>query len=192
MKSLLLISALVLTTNVGATIHVVQVWDGYFQFLPANVTMDLGDTIEWRKLDDPTMTHTITSATIPNGAAAFDQVWQMPADTFFQYIPTIAGTYDYVCTPHVSMDMVGQFVVNDTLSVNELNQNAITLFPNPSADVIVVEGVDPNTTYDIRSIDGALVGEGILNKHIDISSLETGTYVLLIADRNKGIRFVKR
>ena len=84
------------------------------QFLPPNnIVVQLGDTIQWTPLDPPTMSHTITSDNIPFGAAPFDQVWQMPTDTFFQYIPQVAGLYQYVCTPHIPNGMIGEFIVTN-------------------------------------------------------------------------------
>ena len=72
----------------------------------------------------PMMLHTITSDNIPVGAAAFDQVWQMPADTFFQYIPQVAGLYEYVCTPHIPNGMIGEFTVIDgTTAIKEHTTN---------------------------------------------------------------------
>ena len=75
----------------------------------------MGDTIEWEPYFGllPMMFHTITSDNIPVGAASFDQVWQMPADTFFQYIPQVAGLYQYVCTPHIPNGMIGEFTVTN-------------------------------------------------------------------------------
>ena len=98
-----------------ATIHEILVWDGYMQFMPSNLTsVQLGDTIEWHPLDVPTMVHTVTSSNIPMGAIPFDQIWQAPADTFFQYIPSKIGLYEYVCTPHIPNGMTGSFYVEDT------------------------------------------------------------------------------
>jgi len=97
-------------------IHTIMVWDGYMQFLPSITYLDLGDTIHFLPLDAPSMVHTITSGNIPALAASFDVVWQAPADTFFQYIPLYAGTYDYVCTPHIAMGMIGKFIVNNPAS----------------------------------------------------------------------------
>ena len=98
--------------NSQGVIHQIQVWNGYYQFLPPNnITVQLGDTIQWTPLDPPTMTHTITSDSIPAGAAAFNQIWQLPADTFFQYIPQVVGLYKYVCTPHINFNMIGEFTV---------------------------------------------------------------------------------
>jgi plastocyanin len=112
MKKLLLILFLISSFYVKGNIHQIQVWNGYYQFLPSNnITVQLGDTVQWVPLDPPTMNHTITSDNIPNGAIPFDQIWQLPTDTFFQYIPQVVGLYQYVCTPHVPFGMIGEFTV---------------------------------------------------------------------------------
>ena len=124
MKKLLLILFILFSYNSRGIIHIVQVWDGYRQFLPNSLNIQLGDTIQWLPLDVPMMMHTITSTNIPSGAVSFDQVWQMPADTFFQYIPQVAGLYQYVCTPHIPNGMIGEFIVIDgTTSINEDTSN---------------------------------------------------------------------
>ena len=115
MKKILLILLILSSFYVKGDIHQIQVWNGYYQFLPSNnITVQLGDTVQWVQLDPPTMTHTITSDNIPNGAIPFDQIWQAPADTFFQYIPQVEGLYEYVCTPHISFGMIGSFNVINT------------------------------------------------------------------------------
>ena len=112
MKKLLLILLILSSFYVKGDIHQIQVWNGYYQFLPSNnITVQLGDTVQWVQLDPPTMTHTITSDNIPNGAIPFNQIWQLPADTFFQYIPQVVGLYQYVCTPHIPFGMIGEFTV---------------------------------------------------------------------------------
>ena len=112
MKKLLLILLILSSFYAKGDIHQIQVWNGYYQFLPSNnITVQLGDTVQWVPLDPPTMTHTITSDNIPNGAIPFDQIWQLPADTFFQYIPQVVGLYQYVCTPHIPFGMIGEFTV---------------------------------------------------------------------------------
>ena len=126
MKKLLLILFILSSFNSKATIHQIGVWGGYYQFVPSSITIQLGDTIQWEPYFGllPTMLHTITSVNIPTGATAFDQVWQMPADTFFQYIPQVAGLYEYVCTPHIPNGMIGEFtVINGTTAINENNSN---------------------------------------------------------------------
>ena len=125
MKKLLLILLILSSFYVKGDIHQIQVWNGYYQFLPSNnITVQLGDTVQWVQLDPPTMTHTITSDNIPNGAIPFNQIWQLPADTFSQYIPQVAGLYEYVCTPHIPNGMIGEFTVIDgTAAIKEHTTN---------------------------------------------------------------------
>jgi len=115
MKKGLLILFILSSFNSTGTIHKIGVWGGYYEFVPASITIQLGDTIEWEPFAGllPMMLHTITSDNIPVGAVSFDQVWQMPADTFFQYIPQVAGLYQYVCTPHIPNGMIGEFTVTN-------------------------------------------------------------------------------
>ena len=134
MKKALLISSLFLIPFIStATIHVVRVWDGYFQFTPTDITIQLGDTIQWLPLDVPSTVHTITSTNIPAGAATFDQIWQAPLDTFFQYVPLIAGLYEYECTPHAeTFNMVGSFnVMGGTTAINNniSEENNFLIYP---------------------------------------------------------------
>ena len=122
MKKLILILFIISSFNWKGTIHKIGVWGGYYEFVPASITIQLGDTLQWEPFAGllPMMLHTITSDNIPSGAAPFDQVWQMPADTFFQYIPQVAGLYQYVCTPHIPNGMIGEFtVINGTTAINE-------------------------------------------------------------------------
>ena len=131
MKKLLLILLILSSFYVKGDIHQIQVWNGYYQFLPSNnITVQLGDTVQWVQLDPPTMTHTITSDNIPNGAIPFDQIWQLPADTFFQYIPQVVGLYQYVCTPHITFGMIGEFTVVNGLQSYVPDDNFETYLEN--------------------------------------------------------------
>ena len=126
MKKLLLILLIFSSFNSKGTIHKIGVWGGYYQFVPASITIQLGDTLQWEPFAGllPMMLHTITSDNIPVGAVSFNQVWQMPADTFYQYIPQVAGLYEYVCTPHIPNGMIGEFTVIDgTVAIKEHTTN---------------------------------------------------------------------
>tara|TARA_B110000238_G_scaffold147195_1_gene158702 strand:- start:227 stop:724 length:498 start_codon:yes stop_codon:yes gene_type:complete len=127
MKKLLLIFLIISSSfNTKGTIHKIGVWGGYYEFVPASITIQLGDTLQWEPFAGllPMMFHTITSDNIPVGAVSFDQLWQMPADTFFQYIPQVAGLYEYVCTPHIPNGMIGEFnVIDGTTVIKEHTRN---------------------------------------------------------------------
>ncbi len=126
MKKLLLALFILSSFNSKGTIHTIGVWGGYYEFVPASITIQLGDTLQWEPFAGllPMMLHTITSDNIPAGAVSFDQVWQMPAYTFFQYIPQVAGLYQYVCTPHIPNGMIGNFTVIDgTTAIKDHSTN---------------------------------------------------------------------
>ena len=148
-KFTLIFIGLLLAVNIFATTHKILVWSGYYIFineaagtniLAAPLTVQLGDTIHFLPYDPPTMMHTITSTNIPSGAQSFNQMWQLPADTFFQYIPAVVGVYNFECTPHVSMNMIGSFTVSSTVGVTELSSNfKFESYPNPASDKINIK-----------------------------------------------------
>ena len=171
-----------------ATIHKVLVWDGYFQFVEAitfqrDITIQLGDTVQWLPLDMPSMVHTITSTSIPAGAAPFDQIWQAPADTFFQYIPQMVGLYEYECTPHaISFGMIGSItVINSPSSVNETSYPKLVAYPNPAKDVIRINRTGKAIDYILYDSKGEIKLSGITENTIDISSLNSGLFFLRIS-----------
>ena len=77
-------------------------------FIPAEVTVSVGDTITWS--NDDTAAHTVTSGT-PSGGPddIFDSSLFM-AGTTFEHTFDEAGTYDYFCMVHPWM--VGKVQVN--------------------------------------------------------------------------------
>jgi len=127
MKSIKVASAMIFVAcvfsagNSFAIKHIINVQN--FSFSPSNITdVEVGDTIMWVWVSG---THTTTSTTIPLGATA----WNSPitsAVPSFEYKVTIAGVYNYKCTPHASMGMVGAFTATApaaTLNVTPPNQN---------------------------------------------------------------------
>ena len=197
MKKLFIILSIILSSFTSkATVHVVLVWDGYYAFLDANITIQLGDTVQWLPLDVPMMVHTITSANIPAGAASFDQIWQAPADTFFQYVPQIAGLYEYECTPHISFGMVGS--INVIGGVNGItddasSENDLLIYPNPTVDFIYFNEPSFVYPYKIFTSNGKLVMSGTSNDIINVSTLKNGIYhIEIIGDKPRILKFVKQ
>ncbi len=178
---------------VKATIHEILVWNGYYQFTPSDITIQLGDTIHWLPLDSPSMQHTITSTNIPEGAQEFDKIWQLPADTFFQYIPEYAGLYEYVCTPHeISWNMVGSFTVEDASSINEITLNTVSVFPNPASNYISFREINKGLHFSIIDLSGKEVLNGLTEEQVDISNLKKGVYFIeIINDDRLILKFIK-
>ena len=80
-----------------------------YAFVPANLSVNVGDTIRFRYTSG--FNHTTTSGRIPAGAAVWDSPLS-PAAPIYNYVVTTPGTYTYLCKPHASFGMTGSFVVS--------------------------------------------------------------------------------
>lgn len=73
---------------------------------------------------------------------------------------------------------------NKTTSINQIVLSDYTIYPNPTLDILNIEfnakTVEGN--YKVLSISGVEVMRGTLTptNRIDMSSLETGTYILIV------------
>lgn len=114
-QTLILSALLFLSTSSIAVVHTVVVSN--FQFTPASLSVNVGDTILWTFGGG---NHTTTSNTIPLGADTWDNLINSTVQSF-TYVLTVAGTYDYICTPH---GFVGQIVAINT------GINSLDLFSN--------------------------------------------------------------
>jgi len=198
MKNIIIALTITLSSfTSNATIHIVNVWNGYFQFLSADLTIQLGDTVQWLPLDSPTMIHSITSTNIPSGATAFDQIWQAPADTFFQYVPQVAGLYEYECTPHAtSHGMIGSITVLEDVT-GILNQETVEqqlqVYPNPATETLYLSESSQAYQYTIFTPKGECVLSGTTKKSINVSTLPVGIYhIELIGDKRRVMKFIKQ
>ena len=91
---------------------------GFTSFTPPEVTIGVGDTVEWRNTS--VITHTVTDdprraerpgdAVVPATAQAFDS-GDIPAGQIYRQTFTVPGTYRYLSTHHESEGMVGTVVV---------------------------------------------------------------------------------
>lgn len=120
LTALLLLTVSAMNINAFATIHTIQ--SGNFFFNPSSLNVLVGDTVKWVNIAG---SHTTTSSTIPAGAATWDAPLNSTTPTF-SYKVTVEGIYNYVCTPHVAMGMVGSFTATipaNTLAVTPGNQN---------------------------------------------------------------------
>jgi plastocyanin len=95
-------STVVVTIPVGAGVGA-SAAPGY---APENVTVVIGvnNTVEWTNLDTNNggTDHTVTSQSVPSGAASFDSGILAEGSNFTQTF-TVPGTYEYHCTIHAWM-----------------------------------------------------------------------------------------
>lgn len=170
-----------------------------FIFTPSNVLSEVGDTIRWNWIG--TRTHSTTcdgifpGTSLPPGAASWDQVMNSGIPVF-QYVITVSGTYNYVCSFHAP-SMAGTIIADEPLPV-ELTDFVATTIKNEVILDWSTSGEINNARFEIQRIDitnfkdfnpeklefmtvGVLTGNGTINHILDYRfrdrNLKTGIYL---------------
>jgi plastocyanin len=159
-----------------------------FTFNPAAVSdVAVGDTIHWDWIDG---SHTTTSTTVPAGASTWNSSLNS-ANPSFEYKVTVAGVYNFKCTPHAAMGMVGTFTASIATGINAGASvfGSLQLSPNP-ASVTVKISFSP-----VNSFRGSLKLLNLLGKTIWKSEPEfvagTNHLELNVSDIPKGLYFIE-
>ena len=179
-KNLFLLAAMFcMAIHSFATTHTITVAD--FTFSPTPITVNLGDTVKWVWASG---THTTTSTTIPTGATTWNSSITSSSTTFI-YVPTVTGTYNYECSIHAGMGMVGIFTVVSASGVNDVNKTAIvSVYPNPASGTLHVQFNTPGSSVSVTMTDmnGKQVFKkkfrSMKNTDIDLANIPNGTYIL--------------
>ncbi len=101
----------------AGTIIVVELNDK-LRFVPTQITIKAGDTVEWRNIGsishtvtaDPRRAPSSTNVELPDGAEAFDS-GLVTGGQWFRYTFSEPGVYRYVCIPHERARMLGTVIV---------------------------------------------------------------------------------
>jgi len=184
------------TLKVSATIWVVDVKN--YEFSPEDLdNVQVNDTIRWVWVEG---SHTTTSSDIPAGAESWDEPMTSSA-TVFDYVPTVAGTYNYVCTPHASFGMVGSFVVSTISGIAGNNRTPeISIAPNPFTDKVTINMVEENAmAFDrlkVYGLTGELVFDAVMNdgsgsRSLHLGDLLNGLYFFEFSDASGNV-YVER
>ncbi len=158
-KKLLLFAGLFsIAMHSFATVHVIQTGTGAgTSFSPASITnVHPGDTVMWKWTSG---THTTTSKPggIPGTALAWNHTIASANDSFM-YVPTVTGPYNYKCTPHEGMGMVGSFNVVPATSVASVAAPAFSIYPNPASNrVQLVFGSNAAASVTLTDITGRVI-----------------------------------
>ncbi|MDT0555344.1 T9SS type A sorting domain-containing protein [Patiriisocius hiemis] len=68
----------------------------------------------------------------------------------------------------------------ETLGVNENELNEVVVYPNPFVNEISIANSELIESYQVYSVTGKLLQEGIYNKSINLSSISKGVYLLTL------------
>lgn len=136
---------------------------------------DIEPTHDFIKIYDPTKTPSKLIATYSGSNIPPEtQVYSNSAFVqFFTNDDIVSGGWD----AYYYSSMVG---------INELNEKNIKIYPNPSNDIINIDGVE-NVEIKLYSVNGKLLYTNINVNKIDMSNFQKGIYILKIGEINKKI-----
>jgi len=171
-----------------------QVTVANFSFSPSSLAnVKVGDTVHFQWESG---THTTTSTTIPAGAATWNHPITSTNQTF-DYIPTVTGTYNYKCTPHAGMGMVGSFNVTFPTGISDRkNELSVGIYPNPVLTDATVKLIsDPSDLVGLKILD--ITGKTVLARDLgnltqnqsitlDMSAVPAGIYFAVFRDNGNG------
>jgi uncharacterized protein (TIGR03118 family) len=165
-----------------------------FDYLPADATIQVGDTVTW--LNEGPSTHTATSGTTTGGVLHPDDQWDsgplLPGQ-LFSHTFTKAGTFPYYCTPHFT-SMTGTVTVKvasntpPTVSVTSPADGATFVSP-ASVTIQAAAGDADGIVVKVSFFNGSgSVGTDTASPYSTRVTLYPGTYVLTaVATDNAGV-----
>ena len=154
-------------------------------FSPNNITIDVGDTVEFKNMGG---THNVngTQATFPSNPESFGN--SIGTGWTYIYVFNTAGNYAYRCDLHFSMGMVGAVIVNSITGVDSFvkNNDDFDVFPNPTNGYIMLKNVDKFDFIEILNLKGETVFKtSIIESTINVSNLSTGLYIVKAKNSNQ-------
>ena len=167
------------TSYLSATIHTVN--SGGYYFTPSNLTINLGDTVEWindgGNHDVNADINSQTGSSFNNPVSFLSNTNNVTGAIIHTQVFTVPGNYSYDCSvgSHAAAGMVGTIVVNGA--------------PSNSIYDIVSNSTDHTTlkaAIDACALDGTLSGAGPFTLFAPTDAafnlLPAGTVTALLAD----------
>ena len=124
-----------------------------FSFSPNHLDIDVGETVTWTRING---SHNVDGSTdaFANNPDSFFSGSASSSWTNFTHTFTEPGDYDYQCTPHASMGMVGTITVSSALYTDEVttpnNYSIYNIYPNPFNPVTKI-------TYGLREYSNVII-----------------------------------
>jgi len=151
-------------------------------FTPNQITINLGDTVVFSIQSNHNAVE-VTQATWQINGNTSNGGFQLPFGGG-TVIPTMAKTYYYVCTPHASLGMKGQIIVNNSTGIPDpVNYDyALSFLPNPASNQTVIhtgiaDGISNTlTVYDLTGKSVMKISDITENYILNISRLKHGIY----------------
>lgn len=172
-----------------------------YAFTPETITITYGDTVTFSLGSIHNAVEVSQDTWDGNGNTPLSSGFSLPLGGGSVYPDQLTvGTHWYVCSPHASLGMKGVIIVEGaTTAITQLQpQLDVAFYPNPVTDIITIRGSEEvvGSPYSITDLTGKQILTGKLEDEtvsIDISSFETGIYLLQIGEqRRRTFKMIKR
>jgi plastocyanin len=206
MKKLTILSIIFISwfTIYSQTKHIIS--NTGLQFSPDEITVIIGDTIEFTLGSSHTVLEVSQETWNSNGSIALDGGFSAPTGSG-EIVFDEVGTHYYICENHIMSGMKGKIIVEEnTTTITSLSEEIynITFYPNPVNSYGTIDfTIDKSQLISINLFNmlGSRVSElyngsfpnGKYSLSVNFSDIPEGIYYLTIEtpDLKKSIKIIK-
>lgn len=130
-----------------------------------------------------------------HGLSIYESALSASLETVYAKIPeqSIDNTFE----GESGIQFLTRIVTGCSLSLDtpsELLKPEYSLYPNPALDQLNLHGIMGDESYSIITLSGSVVQSGVTHNQIDISLLDSGLYILVIANEQDQtlLKFIKQ
>lgn len=125
--------------------------------------------------------------TVTGGNGGYSYSWDLPANT--EDITGLAnGTYEVIVTDSKNCTKTKSFDVDLVTSTQSINQESITVYPNPSNGIINISNANEVQNVEVIDYTGRSIFTGSVNQ-LSNNNLSSGKYILKITLLNGSISY---
>jgi plastocyanin len=172
-----------------------------YSFTPDTITITYGDTVSFSLESIHNAVEVSQDTWDANGNTPLASGFSLPLGGGSVSTDLLSvGTHWYVCSPHASLGMKGVIIVEGATTAIKVIQPQlnVSFYPNPVNDIVTIRSSEEvvGSPYSFTDLTGRQILTGKLNDEsvsIDISSFETGIYLLQIGEqRRRTFKMIKR
>lgn len=158
-------------------------WTSGYRFLCLDGHM-LSDVVQIHALGDANLFSQTHSFEVPSLSGYVGCSLNADYSQILNDIDISGGLYEHSETTYAVVtaleNMRDNVFSTETVSVGFIEENDISIYPNPTNDIVNITGVNPNSRVDILDINGSCLLTQISTSVLNIESLPEGVYSVLI------------
>lgn len=144
--------------------------------------IDANDNIVWEYVNPVTDSILEQGEVIPGTSNLNNMVFRI-----YRYAPDYAGLSNLSLTNQGPIEL-NPSPSNCTVSVDELDEDRLVLYPNPADEIIIILNAQEQSEYEIVDAGGRVVMSGdLLTNQVYVGELNAGVYFLQVKSPQDGI-----